>query len=162
MLVIGIDPGVKGAICALDFQTGSIEFRPTPGPLVNLPDLYEWIVSREPRIIGIEDVSSVPGTSAKSNFQFGRNLGAVETLAILSRQGMDRIRPKDWQKEIGISIPRSTKGAARKRAIKQAVGEKCLQLYPGAEIFGPKGGLLDGRADSLMIAHCMGLKYGAR
>lgn len=43
---------------------------------------------------------------------------------------------------------------------KKTVAAKALQLYPDAELHGPKGGLLDGRADALMIAHFLTIKYG--
>lgn len=161
MLVVGIDPGANGAIALLDFQTGTVEFLPTPGPLVQSTVLYAQIVGFGARVIGIEEVTPIPGASAGTNHTFGKNVGHVEMLSWLTSIPVDRIRPKDWQKQIGIVVPRGIKGAARKKAIKEQVAAKSRQLYPTAEIFGPKGGLLDGRSDALMIAHVMGLKYGA-
>jgi hypothetical protein len=73
---------------------------------------------------------------------------------------VDVIRPKAWQKEIGVSVSRNLKGQARKKAIKNGVGEIAKRLYPSAVIHGPKGGLLDGRSDALMIGHSAILKYG--
>jgi hypothetical protein len=45
---------------------------------------------------------------------------------------------------------------------KKFVASIALQLYPKAPLFGPKGGLLDGRADALMIAHYLSIKYGTQ
>lgn len=159
MKFLGIDPGSKGAIALLDFSTGEVDFRDTPSNLSDINELALWMEFSEARVIGLEDVASVPGTSAKSNFTFGRNLGVVETVARFTKLPVDRIRPKAWQKEIGISVPATLKGAPRKKAIKQTIAKKCNELYPSAEILGPKGGLIDGRSDALMIAHCMALKY---
>ena len=43
---------------------------------------------------------------------------------------------------------------------KKHVASIAMQLYPKANLSGPKGGLLDGRADALMIAHYLSIKYG--
>ena len=40
----------------------------------------------------------------------------------------------------------------RKNYIKKEVADIASRLYPKAELHGPKGGLLDGRSDALMIA----------
>lgn len=161
MRTIGIDPGASGAIALLDFETGSVEFKPTPGPLIDTKMLYLWLNASGARVIGLEEVTTVRGASATSNFKFGMAVGQVQTLALASDISVDRIRPKDWQKQIGVVIPAKLKGAARSRRIKQEVARIAHELYPNAELFGPKGGLLDGRSDALMIAHVMACKYGA-
>jgi len=61
------------------------------------------------------------------------------------RVQVELIQPKVWQKEIGVQ--------ATGKAIKQAVATIAHGLYPHAELYGPRGGLMDGRADALMIAH---------
>ena len=96
-------------------------------------------------IIMIEDVHSLHGMSAKSNFNFGYNLGAVTAICKASGLGVDKVTPKIWQKGIGIK--------PKDPSIKKSVANIALSLYPTAQIHGPKGGLLDGRSDALMIAH---------
>ena len=45
---------------------------------------------------------------------------------------------------------------AKGKDIKKDVANICQRLYPTAEIYTPKGRLMDGRSDALMIAHyCM-------
>ena len=58
--------------------------------------------------------------------------------------------PKIWQKYVRVTV----KG----KAIKKEVAKIAQGLYPNAELHGKRGGLLDGRADALMIAH-YGLKH---
>lgn len=58
---------------------------------------------------------------------------------------LDRVTPKKWQKFIGVT--------AKGDAIKKNVAEIAARLYPNAQLHGPRGGLLDGRSDALMIAH---------
>jgi len=142
----GVDPGGKGAVCALIPVEKRVIFVPTLAPPISI---NEWIgvLQRDYnlRVIMIESVHAIQGTSAKSNFMFGFNTGMITGIARTSGATVDLVTPKKWQKYIGVK----TKGAA----IKKEVASICERLYPHAEIHGPRGGLLDGRSDSLMIAH---------
>lgn len=108
-------------------------------------------------MIGIESVHSVFGMSAKSNFTFGYNVGGINMLMESTGIGIDHVTPKVWQKGVGIM---AKKPPRKPPELKKAVAGLAARLYPDAPLFGPRGGLLDGRSDSLMIAHYMALKYG--
>jgi hypothetical protein len=103
--------------------------------------------------IAIEDVHSLFGMSAKSNFQFGRQLGRLEVVCELLEAPIYRITPKVWQSDVGISFPKGTKPADKK----QISFQKAVEIFPDqkAMFFGPKGGLLDGRVDALLIAYAL-------
>jgi len=146
MKICGIDPGNKGAICVLD----------TSDPVrVSILDLHKnsiykiaiWMHNQQIDTIWIEDVHSLPGMSAKSNFGFGRSIGIVTTLSqiVIKGAAINTVTPKIWQKYIGIT----EKG----KQIKTQVAQIGQSLYPNACLHGKKGGLLDGRSDALMIAH---------
>ena len=154
MLIAGIDPGTNGAIAVLDSE------RPDSVALLdlkksNVNDIWDWFneefnYSWRPGHIWIEDVHSMHGMSAKSNFGFGKNVGMIQTIAELITSDVILVTPKVWQKYIGVTV----KG----KAIKKEVAEIAQVLYPNAELHGKRGGLLDGRADALMIAY-YGLKH---
>ncbi len=93
----------------------------------------------------VEDVHAIFGTSAKSNFNFGYNTGVVNTVAMAAGVSVEKVTPKKWQKHVGVK--------AKGKLIKKDVAGICDRLYPKAGIYGPKGGLLDGRSDALLIAH---------
>ena len=149
MLIAGIDPGTNGAIAVLDSSN------PDSVALLDLKknsicDTWNWLhtegLALKSSKIWVEDVHSMFGMSAKSNFGFGRNLGTVLTIAeLLTGKDPNTITPKIWQKYIGVTV----KG----KAIKKEVAKIAQGLYPNAELHGKRGGLLDGRADALMIAH---------
>lgn len=146
MRVCGIDPGNKGAMCVLDSND------PTYLTLLDLEksSIYStatWLHKQNIDIVYIEDVHSLYGMSAKSNFNFGKNLGIVTAIAeIITRGNAPKlVTPKVWQKFVGIT----SKG----KLIKKEVAIKVAELYPSANITGKRGGLLDGRADAIMIAH---------
>lgn len=149
---IGIDPGAKGAFCLLIPTTKQVAFKSTTQKPV---DLLMWIyqvqAQYELRTIVIEDVHSIYGTSANSNFNFGFNVGTVNAIAQCSGNSVDRVTPKTWQKKLGVK----KKG----KAIKAEVAEICERLYPTVNVRGARGGLLDGLSDSLLIAHFAYLKY---
>jgi len=166
MVVIGVDPGASGALCSLDSCTKEIKFHSTPQSK-NLFDsigaILNWLSTQHiPTIVAIEDVHSMGGMSAKSNFQFGRNLGLIEALIHSWSNQVEYVQPKVWQKACGISFiyPERLKAIKRGKIRKMTTAARALELYPGADIYGPKGGLKDGRSDALMIAHYLTLKYG--
>ncbi len=120
--------------------------------------IFNWLNQASHEVVGIrkimlEDVHSLYGMSAKSNFNFGKNLGIVETLLKLQGIPMEIVQPKKWQAAVGVDIPKEVKGPARSKAIKARGAELCEELYPRCKIWGPKGGLMDGRSDALMLAH---------
>ena len=148
MFIAGIDPGANGAIAVLD------SLNPDSVALLDLKKqsiitIHEWLVEEldyHPSIFWIEDVHSMHGMSAKSNFRFGKNIGMITAVAELFRNELSNtVTPKVWQKYIGVT--------AKGKAIKQQVAKIAQYLYPQAELHGKRGGLLDGRSDALMIAY---------
>jgi len=160
--VIGVDPGAIGALFLLKLNSAAqprIYFMDNKAVL---SVVHNWLtragLEMNIRMSMIENVHSIQGTSAKSNFNFGRNVGTINTLLDLQDFGKDLVTPKTWQKFAGI--PAKPKGTIRTSAqLKKLVAETCERLYPGCDIRGPKGGLLDGRSDALMIAHYCAHKY---
>lgn len=162
--VLGIDPGNKGALCLLrsfSDKAPEIHFMDAGKDVWVIQDWLLEAVTVPIRMAMIEDVHSLGTMSAKSNFSFGGNVAKLDTLLQLQRNhfGLDKVQPKLWQKTVGISVPAQFKGTERAKRLKQATAEQCTRLYPNCEIHGPKGGLMDGRSDALMIAHYCMLKY---
>lgn len=162
---VACDPGKTGAWCYNIPEINTVGFKDNKTPLMEQAELLKRIkFDYTVRIIIIEDVHSLGNMSAKSNFAFGYNVGVVNTIATLSEYPVDIVQPKVWQKAIGIpgkSWPKGTANAIRSKWLKNAVSEKVLALYPHSRehLFGPKGGLYDGRADALGISHYARLTY---
>jgi len=146
MRVCGIDPGNKGAMCVLD-STDLTYIALLDLDKSSIYTAAKWLHNQQVDVIYLEDVHSLYGMSAKSNFNFGKNLGVVSAIAEIIKEGSTPklVTPKVWQKFIGVN----TKG----KQIKHQVAAIALSLYPTANLRGKRGGLLDGRSDSLMIAH---------
>ena len=133
-------------MCVLDSKD------PTYTALLDLKknSIYEatkWLHNQQVDTVWLENVHSLFGMSAKSNFGFGRNFGIAFAIAKVgtSDGSIQQVTPKIWQKYVGVTV----KG----KAIKQEVANIAQTIYPSVVIHGPQGGLLDGRSDALMIAH---------
>lgn len=160
---IGIDPGSAGYICVLVPELDKRVFMEmSNNPLAIREFLRASTQKYQIQIVMIEDVAPVPGTSAGSNFKFGWNAGGINWLVESMALKLDRVRPKKWQSTLNIRVAQSLKGTARKRAIKKKTAEVVGQLYPHTNLTGPRGGLLDGKSDSLAIAHFAFMQYNTR
>jgi len=154
---IGVDPGAQGYLCLLDTTFNNITYMLNPND--NDDNVYQFqltlrqIVSgHHIQAIAIEDVHSIHRMSAKSNFSFGRNVERVTTILQCSFRDtpIEKVAPKLWQKTIGAP---SRKFLDDRMKLKQAIADIAEAIYPHADLYGPKGGLKDGKADALMIAH---------
>lgn len=144
---LGTDPGQKGAFCALVPSTGEIYFMDTKKHYLEILGWLETIKANKDytlRAAVIEDVHSLYGMSAKSNLSFGRSIEKLHAICAIADIKLILVQPKEWQKGVGVT--------AKGKEIKNNVAELCKTLYPGCNIYGPKGGLMDGRSDSLMMA----------
>jgi len=105
--------------------------------------------------IALELVHSLGGMSAKSNFTFGGMFWRAKTILDCVGLPYELVTPKVWQKAVGVP-------AKKDRAqigLKELVATMAHDLYPSAHLYGPRGGLMDGRSDALMIAHYLKLKH---
>ena len=148
MRICGIDPGSNGAICVLDRNDSTyIAFCDLKKSTTY--DIAIWLFDQKVTYIWIEDIHSLYGMSAKSNFMFGKNLGMITTICEITSKGdnskIRTVTPKIWQQYIGVT----KKG----KHIKKNVADIAKKLYPNVEIHGKRGGLLDGRSDACMVAY---------
>ena len=115
MLIIGIDPGISGAICFFeDGQVKEIIDMPvmTDGKKnkrqINGPQVYNEISARINKlakkdiIVVIEQVSAMPGQGVTSMFNFGQSFGVLKGICSAMQLSMFFIRPVKWKKYFGL------------------------------------------------------------
>lgn len=125
-LYVGIDPGVTGAIAALDGDTGVIEIFDMPtvatgrrrASELNLPELARIIDSisgGDNRIVraALERAQPMPKQGVVSVFTYGETYGAIRAMLASYFIPYSTVRPADWKKS--LEVPRE-KDAARARA----------------------------------------------
>ena len=128
MFIIGIDPGISGAICF--FQDGKIiDVIEMPSMAegkknkrqVNGSQIYNEISKRIKQIdkkdikVIIEQVSAMPGQGVTSMFNFGQSFGILKGICSAMQLPIYFVRPAKWKKY--FNLINSEKDASRTRAI---------------------------------------------
>ena len=128
MLIIGIDPGISGAICF--FQNGEIT------DVIDIPsmadgkknkrqinsqqvfnEISERIINipKKEIIVVIEQVSAMPGQGVTSMFNFGQSFGVLKGICSAMQLSMYFVRPAKWKKYYGLI--KTEKDASRTKVI---------------------------------------------
>lgn len=102
MEFIGIDVGVNGGIAVLkDDRKLDVFTIPKIKDTIDYTMLHHIIDDfSRPCFVCIEDVHSIFGSSAKSNFNFGKIAGVLLGMVVASNYAYELVQPKIWQKEI--------------------------------------------------------------
>ena len=128
MLIIGVDPGISGAICF--FENGEIK------DIIDMPvmadgkknkkqingsQIYNEMIQRTKNIpkkdiiVVIEQVSAMPGQGVTSMFNFGQSFGVIKGICSAMQFSVHFVRPAKWKKY--FNLLNSQKDASRTRAI---------------------------------------------
>tara|TARA_Y100001936_G_scaffold200154_1_gene201814 strand:+ start:96 stop:590 length:495 start_codon:yes stop_codon:yes gene_type:complete len=128
MLIIGIDPGISGAICFFeDGQINEIIDMPVMADgkknkrQINGPQVYNEVLKRINKfpkkdiIVVIEQVSAMPGQGVTSMFNFGQSFGVLKGICSAMQLSMYFVRPAKWKKYFGLI--KTEKDASRTKVI---------------------------------------------
>ena len=126
MKIIGIDPGLNGAIAVLqDNKVKEIFDVPVmpegkknkrqlnSAQLVKL--LKDIISDNEEIVVIVENVSAMPGQGVTSMFNFGQTFGAIKGICAALGLPIFFVRPAKWKKH--FDLINSSKDASRTKAI---------------------------------------------
>ncbi len=128
MIIIGIDPGVNGAISVLDKRkVKDVIDMPTMAEgkknkrQINGRQIFNEISSRidsyssENINVVVEQVSAMPGQGVTSMFNFGQSFGVIKGICSAMQLPIFFVRPAKWKKH--FDLINSQKDASRTRAI---------------------------------------------
>ena len=128
MLIIGIDPGIKGAICILKDGVVINVFDMPVMPVgkknksqVNGSQVYNEILKvienegKQDVKVVIEQVSAMPGQGVTSMFNFGQSYGVLKGIFSAMQIPMDFISPVKWKKY--YNLINTQKDSSRTKAI---------------------------------------------
>ena len=128
MLIIGIDPGISGAICF--FEKGEVkEIIDMPfmadgkknKKQINGQQVFNEIsnriknIEKKDIIVVIEQVSAMPGQGVTSMFNFGQSFGVLKGICSAMQLSMYFVRPAKWKKYYGLI--KTEKDASRTKVI---------------------------------------------
>ena len=151
MKIIGIDPGLTGAIAVLkDNKVLNIFEMPVMAEgkknkrqlnSAHLVKLLNDNISKEEEVsVVVEQVNAMPGQGVTSMFNFGQSFGILKGICSAMRLPMFFVRPAKWKKY--YNLINSEKDASRTRAI---------EIYPNfsSQLSKKKD---SNKADAILIA----------
>jgi len=158
--VLGIDPGLSGALAFYDTMLETLETIEMPTivagaksksgkhkRILDITELSRIIDSRSKDIqkVVIEKVHAIPGKmmSSVSSFNFGENFGIIKGIIAANFLPVEMVPPQTWKK------------ALRAPAAKDGARLRATQIFPQYAAQWNKV-KWDGRAEAAMIAY-----YGA-
>ena len=147
-MIIGIDPGQKGAFVALDANTHKIK---AICKVVTAADLAIFIELNPPNHVILEKAQSMPRQSVKSTFTYAQGYGELIGILTCLKVPYTLVRPAIWTAKLHIG---TSEGEPKARS-----AEAFCRLFPESivSIRTPKGKLHDGVVDAALIA-----LFGAR
>jgi crossover junction endodeoxyribonuclease RuvC len=107
--VLGTDPGQAGGLAIVEggklitgIRMPVIEIRGKK--ILNARAVLDWWGAHEPPFDAavIEAVHAMPGQGVSSSFQFGRMLGAIESLIYSQGKPVTYVAPAMWKKAMGL------------------------------------------------------------
>ena len=126
MKIIGIDPGISGAIAVMHgkkvvnmydmpvMAEGKKNKRQlNSSQLVNI--IKENIYEDEETIVVVEQVNAMPGQGVTSMFNFGQTFGAIKGVCAALKLPIFFVRPSKWKKH--FELINSSKDSSRTKAI---------------------------------------------
>jgi len=151
MILLGLDPGLTGALAAIDSDGQIVALHDLPilrdGKLafVDAPELVSHMTAARagrPARILVERVSAMPRQGVASSFQFGVGFGSLLAACRFLAMPLELVTPAVWKRALGLP------------ADKRASLDRARMLFPTAELHLAKH---DGRAEALLLA-----EYGRR
>ena len=126
MIIIGVDPGVSGAICILtngkiteiyDMPTmidGKKNKKQVNGAEITNIINKELENEKDAKVV-IEHVSAMPGQGVTSMFNFGQSFGVLKGICAALKLPVHFIRPVKWKKH--FNLINTEKDASRTKVI---------------------------------------------
>ena len=151
MIIIGIDPGISGAISIIENKK-ILEVYDTPtmidgkknkrqinsAQVTNI--IKERMLSNKEIIVVVEHVNAMPGQGVTSMFNFGQSFGVIKGICAALSLPIYFVRPTKWKKH--FNLIKTNKDASR---------TKVIEAYP--EVSGKLHRKKDSnRADAILIA----------
>ena len=130
MRIIGIDPGIQGALAILDnekvidivdlpvMSDGKKNKKQLNGAYLS-DYLKKHILNIENTVVVVEQVNAMPGQGVTSMFNFGQTFGVIKGICAALKIPIYFVRPSKWKKH--FDLIRSSKDASR---------TKVIEMYP--------------------------------
>jgi crossover junction endodeoxyribonuclease RuvC len=126
-VILGIDPGLSGALALYDPATDRLDVRDVPTLLLTrnaknkrevdvqaLVDLILWMAKLRPTVF-IENSTPMPGGGLASTFSFGKTFGLLYGVCAANKLVIERVSPMAWKKL--LAVPKDKDGARARASV---------------------------------------------
>lgn len=176
-LVLGIDPGLHGALATYDTETRTlVDVRDMPTwamlvgkkerPRIDAVELAEWAEMYSVwgvDLAVLEAVGGRPKQSASAGFVFGYSVGLVYMALMFARIPVETVPPQTWKKMMRVpGKARAARGEERSaeqkradvKAADAAIIARADELFPASRDAwrGARGGVKLDRAEAAILA----------
>ena len=146
MIIIGIDPGQKGGIAAINSYEIFVQ---------SMPDTVKGIVEairiwKSDAYLVVERAQAMPRQGVTGVFSYGQHYGGFEAIAACFGIPFMTVRPQEWKKAMGLNSDKTSSIIECERLFPQA------NIYPTPRCKKPS----DGMAEALLIAEWGRRKLG--
>ena len=151
MIIIGIDPGINGAISVIENKK-IIEVYDTPTMIdgkknkrqingAQVTNIFKERLNGEKEVVVVvEHVNAMPGQGVTSMFNFGQSFGVIKGICAALNLPIYFVRPSKWKKH--FNLIKTNKDASRTKVI-EAYPEISSKLHRKKD---------SNRADAILIA----------
>lgn len=143
-IFIGIDPGVSGAITALDENGKVVALTKMPQTMGELLSFLQQFTDNNTTCY-LEKVHARPGDGAASMFKFGQGFGWLQMALLAAKIKTIEVLPNTWMRGLGI---KSKKKDETKTAYKNRLKFVAEQLFPDQKV-------TLWNSDALLIVHAL-------
>lgn len=170
-MIIGIDPGLDGAVCFYNEESHSIHYEILPTyklkakgktksgkekeqrhlDIKEFKNILERNIKNQDRIICmLEDVHSLHGVASNATFNFGKIVGQIQATLLCLDIEYNLVAPKAWQKEVWKEfdvvmtperINKKGKKVKSKVDTKATSANACRRIYSDLNITANKNGV---------------------
>ena len=160
-MIIGIDPGLSGAVCLLGGDRLEVFDLPTIERVVNGKakrqlDLHSLVNDLRccplsaVKFVLIEQVSAMPGQGVTSSFNFGFTAGAIQGVVTALGFPLRTVHPQVWKRKFGLlGQPKDASRAEASRRFPAYTGQWPLKKHDGraeAALLALYGSMMDNQA----------------
>lgn len=141
MIVLGVDPGLSGALCVIesdDLHVVDVMDMPVIGKELDYGLLYIFLEDWRPKRAIIERAQAMPKQGVVGMFNYGYLYGELNGVMKALRVSYDRVTPQAWKKTQLVGMPKG----------KVSSVIRVNQLYPELKLRKTQ----HGRADCILIA----------
>lgn len=169
MTVMGVDPGINGAMAVYDYNSGLVVVTDMPTwnmqiaskvrkrvDAVDLLDYFEMQKMAGVELVMIEAVGGRPKQSASAGFVFGYTVGMIYMACVAVRMPIETVPPQTWKKLMRVPGKKDFKMAGGKtdKAWQIALVSRADECFPHntSTWRGPQGGYKIDRAEAALLA----------